>query len=505
MKKPLNKRERQQQLTRILALILVLLLIGGTVLSVLVSAFAEETAPERNSYTLSIEYMENEQALHITQRLIYHNRTDETLDRVVFYAAGNMFRRESALMYENAVLTSVFPEGYAPAGIDLQFVTVEGVEADWGYQDGEEMNLRVACDLEPGEACTFSFDYYLLLSRSCAMIGEYDTDVRLSAFCFIPALIFDGEFYPYDPLQFTRWVSTDAADWSVTLTIPDAYLPAATGSETLVSTENHISTWQFEAESVREFALSFGKRYRETTAQTESGVTVRALSNDRSGAAHALQYAVQIIDLYEEWLGAFPVDQIDLVQSDYPVDALNFPGVIWLPHDVLSDTAALESALRFCLAQQYIGFAAYAETVADAWLSDVPCEYLSLLAVEELDGYDAFLTALNDKVLTALNMTVPGGLYITASANLFTAEEYDIVVRDRGIVVMHELRVAMGRDDFIAGLRAFYECGLQSELLGEYDFVDAFDSVTGGDWEDFITEWLFNVDDYIDQQIDFYE
>ena len=88
---------------------------------------------------------------------------------------------------------------------------------------------------------------------------------------------------------------------------------------------------------------------------------------------------------------------------------------------VLADGDKLESALRFCLAQQYIGFAAYAEPVADAWLSDVPCEYLSLLAVEELEGYDAFLTALNDQVITSLNVTIPGGLYISSAASLALA------------------------------------------------------------------------------------
>ena len=337
------------------------------------------------------------------------------------------------------------------------------------------------------------------------MIGEYETDVRLSAFYFIPGLCFDGEFYTYSPLQFTRWVSTDAADYAVTLTLPDLYLPAATGTQTLVSTENHLSTWRFEAENVREFALSFGKRYRESSVQTQSGVTIRALSNDRSGASHALKYAAEIIGLYETWLGAFPVPEIDLVQSDYPISALNFPGVVWLPSGIMNDTAALESALRFCLAQQYIGFAAFAEPVEDAWLSDVPCAYLSLLAVEELKGYNAFLTALNDQVLTSLNMTVPGGLYITAAANLFTAEEYDIVVRDRGTVVMHEMRVAMGREALLEGLRRFYEKGQTVDLLGEYDFVDSFNEVTGGDWEDFITEWLFTVDEYINQEMDFYE
>ncbi|MBR2404925.1 MAG: hypothetical protein IKA95_04645, partial [Clostridia bacterium] len=40
---------------------------------------------------------------------------------------------------------------------------------------------------------------------------------------------------------------------------------------------------QFDAKDVREFALSFGRRYRENTAKAGSGVTVRVLANDRSG------------------------------------------------------------------------------------------------------------------------------------------------------------------------------------------------------------------------------
>ena len=45
----------------------------------------------------------------------------------------------------------------------------------------------------------------------------------------------------------------------------------------------------------------------------------------------------------------------------------------------------------------------------------------------------------------------------------------------------------------------------EHDLLGEMDFVQALDKATGGDWETFLTDWLFNVGDYIDQQIEFYE
>lgn len=502
MKKPMRK----QTMVRMLAIILIVMMLFSMVLSILVSAFAEESTAPRDSYEINIHYMEDEQALQITQRLVYHNRTDFDLDRVVFSAAANMFRRETALVYESDVLTSVFPEGYAPAGIDLKSVRVNGAEADWGYQGTEELGLRVACSLAPGESCTFEFEYFLLLSRNCAMLGEYDTDVRLSGFYFAPGLINEvyQEFVVNAPVQHTRWLITNPADYAVTLTLPDLYLPAATGSETLVSTENHLSTWTFRAENVREFALSFGKRYRETTLTTDSGVAIRLLSNHR-GDAGALRSAAEAISLYESWLGEFPMDQIDLVQSDYPLDALNFPGAVWLSETLFNSKKQMTQTLRFCLAQQYIGLRAYPEPVQDAWLSDVPCSYLALLAVEETEGYNAFVAALNEQVLGALRITLPGGLYITADASLFTADEYALIVRDRGAVVMHELRLAMGRDEFIAGLRAFYETGLTNPLPGEQDFVAAFNAVTGSNWEAFLTDWLFNVDDYVDQQIDHYE
>ena len=227
--------KKNQKLVRALAVVLALLLVGGTVTSAVFAALAEETgSAERDRYEMNITYLEDQQALHITQRLVYHNRQSFALDRVLFSAAGNMYRRESTLMYDAQSLTEVFPEGYAPAGIDLMRVAFGGADADWGYLDSAETVLRVACRLEPGASGEFVFEYYLLLSRNRSMLGEFDTDVRLSGFYFAPGLVNedDEEFVVNVPVQHTRWLLTTAADYSVTLTIPDLYLPAATGSET---------------------------------------------------------------------------------------------------------------------------------------------------------------------------------------------------------------------------------------------------------------------------------
>ena len=503
-----NQTAKQRTIIRFIAILLAVLLAGSALVGALLSTIAYgEAETVRNQYDLSIQYMEDEQALRITQRLVYHNQTGDDLDRVVFTTIANMFRRESALNYENDDLSDVFPYGYAPAGIEMESVTVDGEKADWAWRGTDETALRVSCALKADASCTFEMRYYVLLGNNYAFLGAGDLDIRLSAFYFIPGIYLPDyeEFLTSSFLSYCQYLQADAADYTVTLLVPDTYSVAGTGEQTLLKTENHTSVWQFTCENVREFAAAFGKRYRVYEAQTESGVTVRVLGNDRTASKEALKTAVETISVYEGMLGAFPLSEIELVESDNPLDALHFPGLILLPSKAMSDADSIDQMIRFGLAKQYIGFAAYPMPVDDAWLSDSLCSYLALLAIEETDGYDAFLTAMNDQVLDALKITIPGGLYITASADLFESDAYRLYVRDRGAVVMHETRLAMGRENLIASLKAFYEKGLSGATLGEYDLVDAMNEVTDGDWEDFLTDWLFNVGDYVDAQLEYYE
>ena len=427
--------------------------------------------------------------------LFRSNQTGETLDRVVFYAMPNMLRRQNALMYEAEDLEALFPTGYAPGGIDLRSVKVNGADAEYGFQGEDELYLRVACDLGPGESAVFEFDYYLLLSRCNAFIGAGDTDVRLKAFYFIPGAwdSYGHEFVLKKPLPFTRWLYCDAADFQVKLTLPAGYIAASTGiaeGDSLV------------AENVREFALAFGKRYRVHERETDGGVKVRVFSGSRS-AGRVAEAAAHAVEQCEAWFGEYPVRELDIAQSDYPLGALNAPGIILLPGRLMGEAG--EMSLRFCAAQQIFGLCAYPEPSADAWLSDSVSSYVSYLMLEDEKGRDAFLSAINRDWVSALQLTIPGGLTVTSDASLFTAQHYDIVILRRGAVVLHELRVAMGLDELLAGLAGFVRMGESGATLTEMDFVHAMDAASGRSWEAFLTDWAFNVDQYVNQQIDWYE
>ena len=502
-----------KKLIRTIAIVLAILLVGGVVFSALVSALAEaQMASEtggKNVHDISMEYLPDEQALHITQRLLYMNTAGVRLNEVVFYAAGNMFRRESALMYEQGDLESVFFAGYAPAGIDLQSVLCDGEKADYGFQGEQELYLRVACRLDPGETCLFEFDYYLLLMVCGAFQGVGNTDVRLSAFCFAPGHYNagSGSFDMKSPVPFTDWMFCDPADYRVDLVIPENCEVCASGIATGTGRSGGRRAWHMEARDVREFALAFGRRWRVFEGESADGIPVRVFCNVRGAGREALKAAIDALDQCREWFGPYPGAVLNIVQSDYPLGMMVFPGMGWFSEESFSakNREVLAHRIRFCVAKQYFGVAAAADPVADAWLSDSVCEYVACLLLESQKGKDAFLAFVNRDWVSALQQTVPGGLRIISDAGLFDAYSYDIVVRKRGAVVFHELRLAMGLEALLSGLKGFYEMGKDGHILEEMDLVHCMDRASGKSWEAFLTDWVFNVGEYAQQNMTWYE
>ena len=82
-------RKQQKRFARILALVLAILLVLGTLASVLFSHAHAEAAIARDTCQLELTFFEEEQALQVRQRLRYTNRTGGPLDRVVFSAYAN--------------------------------------------------------------------------------------------------------------------------------------------------------------------------------------------------------------------------------------------------------------------------------------------------------------------------------------------------------------------------------------------------------------------------------
>ncbi len=497
-------------LKRVLAWFIIAALIGTMIISVIVSAVSSgydhghaHAEEARNSYSFEIEFMEDEQALRVSQRLVFYNRTGDHLDRAMFSVYGNMFRREHTVMYESA---EALPYGFSPGGVEFYSVKVNGKEADWAVLGDSEYFMRVECDLENGEMCEFEFVYDVLITQNAAFLGVDEGCWRLSGFFPVLCMYNNGIWEGNAAMQHTRYTLTTPADYTAVITLPDMYEVAGTGIEVRKDNGDGTSTWHITGENIREFALTVGRAWRTYAAETGTGVEIRIFTADRSGGKKALEAALAAVEIYESWFGEFPVKQLDIVETDLAVDMTAFAGCIWLDREVFKDGGdELAYKIRLGTAEQYFGIAVYSDPVAKAWLGVSVPEYVAYLACEEIDGYDAFTARMNEYFIDAVNVTIPSNLVMNTDAILFSQSQFTTVVRHRGAMIMHEMRVAMGRENFINSLAAWYNGYRWADMADEFDFLQTMEKATGSNWEDFLTELIFEIDEYSLQYLDWYE
>lgn len=490
-------------LKRALAIVMIIALFATMIISVIVSAIPRAHAEEMtDSYTFELELLEDEQALRVTQRLVFYNDTGDRLDRAMFAIYANMFRREATVMYETA---EAQPYGYSPGGAEFYSVKANGEEADWAVMGEGEYFMRVACDIAPGEVCEFEFVFDVLMTRNAAFLGVDQGCWRLSGFFPVLCVYNDGIWEGNTPVQHNRYTLTDAAAYRAEITLPDMYAVAATGEETRVSNGGGASVWTIAGDDIREFALTIGRAWRVFSGTTALGTGVNVYTSARDGGA-ALEAAVAAVEICEGWFGALPTGSLDIAETDLAVDRMTFDGLVWLDRGVFSEGGdGLIYNIRRGAADQYFGIEVYSDPASGAWLGVSIPEYVAYLLYEELDGYEVFVDRMNEYFIDAVNVTMPANLVMNADAVLFSQVQFDTVVRHRGAMIMHELRVAMDREVLIDALALWRRDFGGGDIVTEFDFLETLNKATGRDWEDFLTELIFNIDEYSLIQMDRYE
>ena len=501
-------RERRKKWVRVLAIVLAILLIAGTLVSVLpiFEAFAEEDAANRYEMAIAVDLTAG--TARVREKLTYTNTAGKALDHVMFNLWANLLRRENAVPVDDDEWNDAFPAGYAPGGVDFIGVKVNGAAADWAVSGDYEQFLRVACPLEDGESAVIEFEFTLLLSDNRWALGYEEMGWRLISFYPIAA-VYDKTL---DGFVLNNWgaatdpAMSDPADYSVTLTLDDGWDVASGGEITGKTSENGRTTYSIEASGVRDLAIAFSRRMNECVRTTESGVTIRALASTALTANAMAEYAARIVETYEGWLGDYPYASLDIVETDL-LHGMSRSGAVFVPSALcgLTKRDDLEEALSILCARQWFGGAVGSNPENEPWMSDTLSSYLSLLYYEEREGYNAYLKRLNAKVLDALQITLPGGLVVDSYASRFTDyDEYELVVIDRGMAVMHELRTLTERDTFLAALERYVRDNT-GRIASIEQFVEAFNTTTGSTWGEYIVAQMHDIGDYVNSDMTWFE
>lgn len=498
-----TKKDRRGRAVRWLALGLVLLLVGSMLIALIVppDAFAEG----KNLCELKLTVLEGLGAVSAIQTVQYRNDTGQPIDQMIFQLAANALRRETTAPYESETMIDAYPDGFAAGGVEIRSVQFEGRPADWGVQGTDEAVVRVACALAPGERGEFRFEYELLLPPALGPLGIGEIGWRLTGFYPLPA-VWDGEFSVERVSPVGESLMSAPMDYRATINLPDTWQVAAGGAVQTQSLDGARQNATIELKDARFFGLALSRRYVSVNERSASGVVVRAFANDQDAARRAASAAAKAVDVYSDLFGAYPRDSLTVAQADL-MDGLSQAGLALLPEGLYAFGARgeLEYQVALWTARQWFGELVGANPAEEPWLTESLASYAALLYYDRVYGHDRYLKELNSRVTPSLRLTIPGGVTVDSEALGFgTAADYAAVTRGRGAAVMHELRQVLGEEALLGALR-LYAAENAGKMATRADFSSALSRAAGRDADGLLTELLTGIDEYVGQDMEWYE
>jgi hypothetical protein len=256
------------------------------------------------------------------------NTSDKTLDKLGIHLWPNAYSSHNTelarQMLDQGNISLFRAQANELGGLtDLSFTT-QGKALSLVY-DPEHVDiawLQLNDPLDPGQTIHISSAYKLLIPDSFSRIGRTGDSYQLTQWYPHIAVLDDQGWHTIPYLNQGEFFN-DFADYEVSVSLPQKYVVAATGS--LISTEQHheLMQWNFKATNVIDFAWFASPTFRHETLKVDVGRSEPVELNLyidswlNKNWKTAVLYAERALKFYSDWLGPYPYPQMSVVYTPY--------------------------------------------------------------------------------------------------------------------------------------------------------------------------------------------
>lgn len=416
-------------------------------------------------YSMELELDDASMTLNGKNTVSYLHRGENPVGEVCFQLHANGFRRDaefkavSTLYYQKA-----YPFGMSDGYIEIASVQCDGVTVDFsvGGEDSNVLIVPLLKELYPEERAEIVIEYLVNLPNCRHRLGYAEDTVNLGNFYPIAAVYEEGGFrcYPYysngDPFY------SEVSDYQVTLTVPKEYTVAMSGQMTEEETETSKRVTA-SGTLMRDFAIVLSKNF-EVLEQEVNGVSVRLYTYRDGRKEQNLQCAVDALRTYSELFGSYPYPVYSVVKADFIYGGMEYPGLSIVSDDVGADYVAEVIAHETAHQWWYAGVGS--NQVTCAWQDEGLAEYSTALFFEQNTQYgrssESFMNLQREayRVFTDVYEQIVGKVNTSMTRSTFeygSELEYVTMTYNKGCILFHEVRNAVGLEKFLKGCRKYYE------------------------------------------------
>lgn len=426
------------------------------------------------------------------QKVNYVNKEQQPLSELYFHLYANIYKDKEG--FETESLSSTFPNGFNPGGIEVSEVSLLGVPLDTEITD-KHIKINLATPLPPMESLIITFKYKTSLPNATSRMGYYNDCYNLTGFYPVAAVFEDGKW------QIDKYgvvgdpFFTDMSDYYVTLNLPENFTVASSGNYTKTS-QGNMQELNIIAPNVREIAVVASPNMK-VAEDVVDGITVRSYyvpSIDDAYGQLALEYAKSSVAYFNATFGKYPYNQLSVVGSEFVGGGMEYPNLTIITRDVYKEErkSYLEWVVAHEIAHQWWYGLVGSDPVNNSFVDESLTEYSTWSYIKS--RYDsATADAFKNKfILTPFERyrsMVDGKSMHKSTAKFENSLELSLLVYNKGCMMYMDMENFMGQDKLKEILRSYYEKNAYSIVTPEKWKQHFKDSYTY-DWDAFFKKWI---------------
>lgn len=263
------------------------------------------TQRAKNQNDISIKMNPESRSAQVEHKLTYENNTGDELKDIYFNLIPNAFAKKDG-------------------GIEMKSIKVNGQDVELKKVKETVYSIALPAPLEKGKNVTIDMSYTIKIPMIADRFGYNGNTYNLGNALITPAMYEDGEWLVQPYVNIGDAFYTEIADYHVSITAPEGYQVAASGTKI---------DGVFQAENMRDFACVISSDLELLCEEHEDiALNVFYPKNCPSAGRHVMDVAKKSLTLFNETLGKYPYDTLNMVLIDMPanIGGMEYPGLIMM-------------------------------------------------------------------------------------------------------------------------------------------------------------------------------
>lgn len=325
--------------------------------------------------------------------------------------------------------------------------------------------MRLALDpaLQPGSAIDLKIE-------SVTVVPTTPVDEGYNQFGYHDEVLTLPNVYPMIPVYgeagwnvelgpgYGDAVYSDTALYQVTIRAPADQIVAASGV-CKASDEGANRVWHCVSGPMRDFMIAMSAGYVvESTQVDEVTINSYALNTDAEAGAKALRFAAAAVESYQKRIGAYPFNELDVLETPTTALGIEYPGLIVVTGSAYDGGPTQEFTTVHEAAHQWWYSLVGNDQVDEPWLDESLTQFTSILYFQDRYGAAVARTLTQQIFAEGYDAIKSDGQDMRADLPVarYTAEQYGAIVYRKAPLFFDALYQKMGDAKFNAFLKTYF-------------------------------------------------